>query len=79
MEVAEGGLSFGEERCIGLQAHVDEGGVDVKNGNGAALEFGTEEGVLVAVVGAGFVEANGEEEVAADEEGEEGKLVVGMK
>ena len=66
------GLGLGEEGGVGLQAHVDEGVVDVEDGDGAALQLYTEEGVLVAVVGAGLVQTDVKEEVAADEKGEEG-------
>ena len=44
----------------------------------AALELGTEEGVLVAVFCDGVVETDGEEDGTKDEEGEGGELGVGV-
>ena len=57
---------------------MDKGIVDVTNRDAAALKFGTEEGVLVTIVGAGFVETDFEEGGALNEERESRELGVGV-
>ena len=46
-EGAQGGLCLGEEDGIGLQAHVQQGIVDVHDGDVPALELYAEEGIFV--------------------------------
>ena len=58
---------------------MQEGIVDVTNGNTTPIKLSAEESILVAIVRACFIETDMQEEVAANEQGEGGQLVVGVQ
>ena len=56
MEALDGAACLGKIDSIRLQTIVPQGNVGMDDGDGAALKFGTEEGILVAVALAVLVE-----------------------
>lgn len=69
LEADEGRAALVEEDVVWLQPRVDERVVDVQHGHAPSLQLGAEQGVLVAIVRAGVVEADVEEQLPVDEDG----------